>query len=307
MAEVSIIIPFYNTPEQFIREAIESVFVQSYENWEILLVDDGSKTGCTETAKHYAQSYPDKIRYLEHTEHQNRGASATRNLGIRNAKGDYIAFLDSDDVWLPQKLEQQLSIMQTNPKPAMVYGKTLYWWSWSKNCEMPFHDRIQEHGITPNVLIDPPLLLKLFLKGKTAIPPTSSVIVRREIIERIKGFEEKIRGDTQNPYDDQAFYSKLCLEFPVFVSSECWDKYRQHSESLCGIAEREGQIQVSHLYYLKWLNEYFLQRGFQGTAIWRTLQWEIWLRRHWELGRRIKRAQRFLGRLKGNYPLCMKN
>jgi hypothetical protein len=86
---VSAIIIFLNA-EKFIREAIESVFAQTYDNWELLLVDDGSTDASTEIAHRYAEQYAGKVRYLEHEDHQNLGMSASRNLGINNAKGKYI-------------------------------------------------------------------------------------------------------------------------------------------------------------------------------------------------------------------------
>src|SRR5438105_1562536 len=98
---VSAITIFLNE-EKFLQEAIASVFAQTYDNWELLLVDDGSTDASTEIALRYAKQYPEKVRYVEHRGHQNRGMSAARNLGIRNAKGQYIAFLDADDVWLPK-------------------------------------------------------------------------------------------------------------------------------------------------------------------------------------------------------------
>ena len=107
---VSAIIIFLNA-EKFIEEAIESVFAQTYENWELLLVDDGSTDSSTRIALRYAEQHHDKVRYLEHSGHQNLGMSAARNLGISHAKGAYLAFLDADDVWLPRKLEQQVAIM----------------------------------------------------------------------------------------------------------------------------------------------------------------------------------------------------
>src|SRR5215218_10922420 len=93
---VSAIIIFLNE-ERFIEEAIQSVFAQSYENWELLLVDDGSSDASTRIALRYAEEHPGRVRYLEHPGHQNRGMSASRNLGISHTKGEYIACLDADD------------------------------------------------------------------------------------------------------------------------------------------------------------------------------------------------------------------
>src|SRR5689334_5372936 len=114
---VSIITPFFNT-ENFLQEAIESVIYQTYENWELLLIDDGSTDNSMRIAQEYAAKYPDKIRYLEHHKHQNRGKSTSRNLGINHAKGEYICFLDADDVFMPLKLEKQLAILAAYPEAA---------------------------------------------------------------------------------------------------------------------------------------------------------------------------------------------
>ncbi|MHC5074529.1 MAG: glycosyltransferase family 2 protein, partial [Planctomycetota bacterium] len=129
---VSCIIIFFNA-EKFLEEAIESVFAQTYKNWELLLVDDGSTDSSTAIAHNYIEQYPEKIRYLEHEGHQNRGMSATRNLGIYNAKGEYIAFLDADDIWLPYKLEQQIPILVSHAQAGMLYGSSYYWYSWTGN------------------------------------------------------------------------------------------------------------------------------------------------------------------------------
>ena len=106
---VSAIIIFLNE-RRFLQEAIESVFGQTYANWELLLVDDGSSDGSTEIAQRAAVTHGSRVRYLEHPGHANRGMSASRNLGWIEARGEWVAFLDGDDVWLPQKLERQISL-----------------------------------------------------------------------------------------------------------------------------------------------------------------------------------------------------
>src|SRR3974390_1092217 len=96
---VSISIPFYNS-EDFLSEAIESVLAQTYSHWELFLVDDGSTDRSKDIAHSYAARFPEKITYLEHPNHRNCGLTCSRNLGVRNARGAFLAFLDSDDVWL---------------------------------------------------------------------------------------------------------------------------------------------------------------------------------------------------------------
>lgn len=109
---VSVVIPTYNRA-RIIRKALDTALAQTYENIEIIVVDDGS-TDDTETA---LADYADKIRYIKQS---NQGASAARNHGIREARGKYIAFLDSDDQWLPHKLERQVALMESQPDLSFV-------------------------------------------------------------------------------------------------------------------------------------------------------------------------------------------
>ena len=107
---VSIITPAYNAAA-YIAETIESVFAQTYTNWEMLIVNDCSKDNTAEIVQSYAAK--DKRIKLINLE-QNSGAAAARNTAIQNAKGMYIAFLDSDDIWKKEKLQKQLNFMQQN-------------------------------------------------------------------------------------------------------------------------------------------------------------------------------------------------
>src|SRR5262245_22998194 len=123
---VSCIIIFYNA-ERFIQEAIDSVFAQTYSDWELLLVDDGSVDSSSEIARRIAEIHPERVRVVEHQRHGNCGMSASRNLGIRSSHGKYVAFVDSDDVLTERQLEQQVAILDAHPAAAGVFGKTRYW------------------------------------------------------------------------------------------------------------------------------------------------------------------------------------
>lgn len=107
---VSIIMPAYNA-EKYIAEAIESVLKQTYTNWELIIVNDCSTDATEQFAKKYQeQDERIKLRSLP----ENKGVANARNIAIQNAVGRYIAFLDSDDIWLPEKLEKQLDFMKIN-------------------------------------------------------------------------------------------------------------------------------------------------------------------------------------------------
>jgi len=105
---VSIITPLYNS-ENFISKTIESVLAQSYENWEMLIIDDCSNDNGVKIVKKY-QENNDNIKLVQLS--KNSGAAVARNEGIKLAKGRYIAFLDSDDLWHPEKLKKQISFMK---------------------------------------------------------------------------------------------------------------------------------------------------------------------------------------------------
>lgn len=116
---VSIIVPVFNA-ENFLEEAIQSVIAQTYPNWELLLIDDGSKDGSLEIIKKYRNEK--NIFLFQHPGASNLGVSKSRELGIKNAKGDYIAFLDADDFFLPDKLEIQLKIFAENSLVVLVHS-----------------------------------------------------------------------------------------------------------------------------------------------------------------------------------------
>jgi glycosyltransferase involved in cell wall biosynthesis len=238
-----------------------------------LLVDDGSDDGGGEIARTHAARLPHKVRCLEHPDHQNRGMSASRNLGIRQAAGDYLAFPDADDMWLPRKLERQLSLIASQPEAGMVYGKTEYWYSWTGEPDDVERDYVQEHGIPGDVLLRPPAPLSLFLSGRAAVPCSYSILVSRGAIESSGGFEDSFRG----LYEDQAFYAKICLDHPVFVSNECLERYRQHPDSICSASMASERDLTSRQRYLEWQAGYLASRGISDHDPWQTLQRELWL------------------------------
>lgn len=108
-ALVSIIMPSYNTAK-FISETIESVLAQTYSNWELIIVDDCSTDSTDEVVKSFLSD--NRIKYIKNE--KNSGAAVSRNRALREAKGKWIAFLDSDDLWLPVKLEKQIAFMKEN-------------------------------------------------------------------------------------------------------------------------------------------------------------------------------------------------
>ncbi len=111
---VSVVIPTYNSAA-FVREAIQSVLGQTYSDLEIIVIDDGS----TDDTERVVRSFGDRVFYVRQ---ENNGAGAARNQGIKKSQGSYVAFLDSDDLWLPGKLEEQIPLLDRDPELGLVYS-----------------------------------------------------------------------------------------------------------------------------------------------------------------------------------------
>ena len=279
---VSVIVIFLNA-EEFIQEAIESVLAQTYKHWELLLVDDGSTDESRDIALRCTERHPEKVRYLEHAGHENRGMSVSRNLGIANATGEYIAFLDADDVWLPHKLQHQVSVLESQPRAAMVYGPTQWWYSWSGNAHDRQRDYIHDVGVQPNTLLQPPALLTQFLRVPEMSPCTCSALMRRKVVEQVGGFEERFRG----LYEDQAFFAKVSLAAPVFVTSQCSARYRQHANSNCSTTHIQHSAARSA--FLRWLADYISKQ--YNVRRRRRLRTGFWPCRYPKLDRIYQRAR----------------
>ncbi len=276
---VSAIAIFLNE-ERYLTEAIESVIAQTYDNWELLLVDDGSTDGSTAIAQSYAAQYPNKIRYLEHPNHQNLGMSASRNLGKTQARGKYISPIDGDDVWLPKKLEQQVAILEAHPEAAMVFAPLLIWYSWTGNPED--RDRDHPYGVAKDggshpfsdTLVSPPEMLSFFLRLEEFIP--GGVLAKKEIIEKVGGGENNFRGS----YEDAIVHVKVCLKYPVYVTNECWYKYRIHLDSCQRVVIRSGQAEAKRLLYLEWVESYLREQNITNKQVWQSLNFALFPYRH---------------------------
>ncbi len=260
---------FLNAGE-FMDEAIRSIEAQTFHGWEILLVDDGSTDASTDIARDYAARHPTKIRYLEHDGHENRGMSAARNLGIKHARGEFIALLDADDVWLPDKLDAQLRLLEDHPEAALVYGATQYWHSWRD--EPDAADALRPLGVRPDAIHHPPELVARYLSRQGDTPATCSVLMRSACVREVGGFEEQFRG----MFEDQAFFLKLCLRFPAYVESGVRDRYRKHAGGT--VVQSTGSDPERK--FLEWARDYFEETHMKDARIWRAWSRAYWRFRH---------------------------
>lgn len=169
---VSVIIPVFNR-EAFIGRAIESVLAQTYSDYEIIVVDDGSTDG----TRRALDSFGEKLRVLSQP---NRGPYAARNLGLQHARGDYIAFLDSDDFWLPERLAKQVPMLDSDPELGLVFGNGEIVYQPDRKPRRTF---FKYYDKPARGLVFPQLTLRNFI-------PQSSVLVRSRCFEELGPFLE---------------------------------------------------------------------------------------------------------------------
>jgi len=169
---VSIIIPTYNRGKE-LKRALESIYCQTYSNWEVCIVDNHSDDNTIEMI----ESYND-LRLKIYKIHNNGVIGASRNAGIENANGKYVAFLDSDDWWTSEKLEVSISTLE-------------------EGVDLVYHDMLLATKINQKIFprraktrrLDAPAFNDLLVGGNAII--TSSVVVNKEILKKIKGFREE--------------------------------------------------------------------------------------------------------------------
>lgn len=261
--KVSIITCFLNV-EAFLEECIESILNQTYQNWELLLIDDGSADNSTEIAKRYSAKIPGKIFYIDHPGHENKGLSFSRNAGLNYGTGKLLAFLDGDDVWLPSYLSQIINCWQEQ-EVAMVCEASLYWHTWTVTNNKDYNQNV---GVEQDRLYQPPELLKhLYPLGSGAAPCICGIIVEKTAVIACGGFENHFFG----MYEDQALLVKLYNQEKIYVSSGCNNKYRQRMSSLVFSSHREGNYEKERKRFLHWMKEYFLGQGWLTTDIKRFL------------------------------------
>jgi glycosyltransferase involved in cell wall biosynthesis len=203
MPNISVIIPTYQKAH-LVRQTIKSALSQTYTDYEIIVVNDGS----TDNTKKVLESFGDKIIVVHQ---ENKGVAAARNTGIKFAQGKYIALLDHDDIWLPDKLEKQIVCLESLPKIGLVYSDTSYF---------------DEHGLLPGTHSKsypvPPVQHCWTLFVRNTIPTCSVVMIRRECLDAVGLFDE-----TLPPCDDYDLWLRLIEKWPIHFLNEPLVQYRR--------------------------------------------------------------------------------
>lgn len=272
---VSIILPFANAGD-FLVEAIESALAQTYSNWELLLIDDGSTDGSEAIAQKYADASPGKVRCLTHPDRRNLGVTRSRNRGAQEAHGEYLAFLDADDVWLPEMLETRVAALSAHLDAGLVYGPSEYWYGWNRE------DGAQSDSVPPvapgdRLYMPPYLLLNTHPLGRYGAPCPSSFVMRREAFQQIGGFVEDFHPATKQLYEDSAFLSKVYLELPVFVGEQSLERYRCRRTSIWNRTVGTRSEEPERRFYFRWLRDYLHSKSITDPEIWKAVRREGWM------------------------------
>ena len=207
---VSVIVNCYNS-EKYLHEAIDSIYNQTYNNYEIILLDNASNDMTEEIAKSYSGL---KMKYFRTEKTIPLGAA--RNKALDHATGDYIAFLDSDDIWEPDKIEKQISLMEGRKEAAVSYTNALYFSESKVNDEFRLYSTIQPSGkIFPELLVNYNMCL-------------STAMIRRSVLELLA----EVFDGSLAVAEEADLFIRLSLENEFLYLPETLTRYRMHTESL---------------------------------------------------------------------------
>lgn len=245
MSKVSVIIPTYNCA-QYICQAVDSVLAQTYHDFELVVVDDGS----TDDTKELLMRYDKHLTYIYQ---ENKGMTAARNTGIKNSSGEYIAFLDSDDIWLPNKLERQVKLLDESPEVGLVYCWHYYIDAEGNRCKF-WNNKIGRSFESGSRLFEK-LIEKNVISGGGSTP-----IIRRECLGKSGMFDESI------PYSgDWDLWLRISMDYIMAVIPEplaCYrvlDENHKYPEKFVQYNIDRGIVTV-----VKKVTQLLAERGYKG-------------------------------------------
>lgn len=232
MPKVSVIIPIYNVAS-VVAETLKSVLAQTYTDFEVLIIDDGS----TDDSVVICQEFQDVRFQIIHQ--QNRGLAGARNTGIRHAQGDYLAFLDSDDLWLPEKLERHVQHLDTTPEVGVSFSRSRF---------------IDAQG-QPLGIYQMPKLMDItpgYLFCRNPISNGSCVVIRKAVLDEIR-FQDNLYGAVEDFYFDDSFRQSEDIECWVRIALQTTWKIEGIPEALTLYRVNMGGLSANTLnQYAAW-------------------------------------------------------
>jgi glycosyltransferase involved in cell wall biosynthesis len=211
MPRVSVIIPTFNRRE-YVQDSLESVFSQSYSNYEIIIIDDGSSDGTGEVLE---SRYGESIHYIWQ---ENQGESVARNRGINIAQGEYIAFLDSDDRWVKDKLLKQVHVLDEKVEAGVVFCQA---WIIDDN-----GNRIDNKPLGMNLDVSNVTFENLMLRNQ--IGSISSSMIRKKVFDELGGFDTEIQYG-----EDLDLWLRIAINHKFVFIPEPLVEIRRHRNTQC--------------------------------------------------------------------------
>jgi glycosyltransferase involved in cell wall biosynthesis len=211
MPKVDIIIPAYNAA-RYLTAALCSVEAQTFEDWRILLIDDGSTDNTAEVAAPFADRLGQRFTYIKQ---ENQGVSAARNAAIRNSSAEYMALLDSDDIWLPCRLAESLSYLESHPRVGVIHSSVAF---------------VDETGVILQTFNAPQKhgegMIAPYIYMRKVHLPCPTVTFRRRCIETVGLFDESMRAT-----EDRDLLLRIALHFEVGFIPKVLAHYRLSAAS----------------------------------------------------------------------------
>ena len=214
MNKISVLIPSYNCVK-FLPEAIKSVLNQTYQDFEIIIIDDGSTDNTKDIVDSFKKQYLNQIQYIYQ---ENKGLAIARNTGLEHAQGQYIALLDADDVWLPERLEAEIHVIESDPSIGLV------------------HANITKISPTGEFL-DTPIRQKQFLSGniyeyiflRKADIACPTVLFRKECCKQAGMFDPNL---TRLGCEDRDLWLRISKDYKITYVDKVLANYRVSPESM---------------------------------------------------------------------------
>ena len=236
---VSVIIPTHNRAD-LLPETIKSVLAQTYNNIEIVVVDNGSTDN---TGEVIAKMNVAALRYYR--QENSGGPAGPRNNGFKHSSGEYIAFLDSDDIWLPDKIKRQVEILENNSRVGLVFCQCKF-----------FGEGYHENKLYPSKAFSGNIFEKLILGN---FVPTVSVLCRREALEQIGVFDE---NPNLRAFEDYELWIRIAYKFQFHYINEPLCLFRVHPQNFLGMNNLK-----SHLGAFRALCSAINKVGFNETQL----------------------------------------
>lgn len=241
MPKVSVIIPSYNCAK-YLPDALESVFNQAFQDFEIVIIDDGSRDNTKDVLAPYLSQYPGRIKYVYQ---ENKGLAIARNTGIGNAAGELIALLDADDLWCPQHLEEEVKLMESDPKIGLVHANITR----MTEEKVPMTTPKREAQFLSGDIFE-----HLFLRKADISCPT--VLFRKSCCDRVGLFDEDL---TRLGCEDRDLWLRIAREYKIAYIDKVLAFYRIREGSL----SRNQQKMIEARYFV--VNKFFPENSKNGV------------------------------------------